>query len=106
MTIEKNGSPNDAGSPDDDLAQHCEGKLTLENIVDSTGEFEHLNELVVLHIRKCGGFSGTDAYLAAVTPILDLLEVEIRVKYSPGMSRARMKQIIHEWIDEEIANLH
>ena len=105
MTPEQNNQPEDAARFDDDLALHCEGKMTLENIVDATGEFEHLNELVMLHIRKCGGFSGTDAYLKTVTPILDLLEVEIRVKYAPGITRARMKQIIHEWIDEEIQQL-
>ena len=31
--------------------------LTLEQIVDLTGEFEHLNELVMIHINNSGGFS-------------------------------------------------
>jgi len=105
MASDENDVPEDDGNPDDDLAVSCGGKLSLEKIVDSTGEFEHLNELVVLRIRKCGGFSGAESYLKEVTPILDLLEVEIRVKYSPGITRARMKKIIHEWIDEEIRHL-
>lgn len=105
MTPEQDGSPEKCGSPDDDLATFCRGKMTLESIVDSTGEFEHLNELVMLHVRRCGGFTDEGAYLKTVTPLLDLLEVEIRVKYSPGMTRTRMKKVIGEWIDQEIAEL-
>ena len=97
--------PEKPDNPDDDLVTHCAGKMTLESIIDSTGEFEHLNELVMLHIGKCGGYTGPDHYLKTVTPILDLLEVEIRVRYTTGITRARMKQVIHDWIDQEIAGL-
>ena len=106
MTPDENGSPENDGAPDDDLAMSCGGKMTLENIVDSTGEFEHLNRLVMLTIEQCGGFTDTGSYLKTVTPILDLLEVEIRVKYTSGMTRTRMKNIISEWIEQEIAGLH
>ena len=53
--------------------------LTLENIIDLTGELEHLNELVVLHLDKAGGFTCTESYFSTVQPVLDLLEVEIQV---------------------------
>jgi hypothetical protein len=77
--------------------------MTLETIIDLTGELEHLNELVMLHLKKEGGFTSPDSYFAAVQPILDLLEFEIRFRYCPGMTRTAMKLLIQDWIDEEIA---
>lgn len=79
--------------------------MTLESIIDLTGEMEHLNELVLLHLEKGGGFSCPSAYFTAVAPILDLLEVEIRVRYQPGMTKNEMKLIVQDWIDEEIHSL-
>jgi hypothetical protein len=81
------------------------GTMTLEAIVDVTGEFEHLNELVMLHIKKAGGLNCIDDYFTTVTPILDLLEVEIRVRYAPGITIKQMKLVIQDWIDNEIATL-
>ena len=52
--------------------------MTLEQIIDMTGEFVHLNELIMLYIESAGGFAGADAYFRTVQPLLDLLEVEIR----------------------------
>jgi hypothetical protein len=88
-----------------DLDGPCPEKITLEGIVDSTGEFEHLNELIMLHLEKSGGFTGTDEYFRAVTPVLDLLEVEIRMRYVPGITRKQMKLVIQDWIDKEIAEI-
>jgi hypothetical protein len=79
--------------------------MTLENILDLTGELEHLNDLVLLSLDRAGGFTCTEAYFATVQPILDLLEVEIRVRYQAGMSKNEMKLIIQDWIDEEIREL-
>jgi hypothetical protein len=81
------------------------GTMTLEAIVDVTGEFEHLNELVMLQIKRSGGLNCIEDYFSAVTPILDLLEVEIRVRYAPGMTKKQMKLFIQDWIDGEIAAL-
>ena len=77
--------------------------MTLEAIVDLTGEMEHLNELVMLHIEKEGGFTTPASYFAMVQPILDLLEFEIRFRYYQGMTQQEMKLVIQDWIDEEIA---
>jgi hypothetical protein len=79
--------------------------MTLENIIDFCEEFEHLNELVMLHLEKEGGFTCTESYFNTVHPILDLLEVEIRIRYHTGMSRQEMKLLIQDWIDEEISLL-
>ena len=79
--------------------------ITLEDLIDLTGEMEHLNELVMLHLDREGGFTCTEAYFTTVRPLLDLLEVEIRVRYQPGMSRNAMKLVIQDWIDQEIRAL-
>jgi len=77
--------------------------LTLEAIVDLTGEMEHLNELVMLHLEKEGGFTTPSSYFMTVQPVLDLLEFEIRIRSCPGMTQKEMKLVIQDWIDEEIA---
>lgn len=77
--------------------------MTLEGLVTMTGEMEHLNELVLLHVEKAGGFSCTASYLTIVTPVLDMLEGEIRFRYRDGMDHAEIKEIIASWIDQEIA---
>jgi hypothetical protein len=79
--------------------------MTLEHLIELTGEMEHLNELVLLSLEKEGGFTCTEAYFATVQPILDLLEVEIRVRYRAGMSTNEMKLIVQDWIDSEIREL-
>jgi len=78
--------------------------MTLEQIIDMTGEFVHLNELIMLHIESAGGFAGADAYFRTVQPLLDLLEVEIRVRCRTGITQREMKRIVHDWIDEEIGS--
>jgi hypothetical protein len=89
--------------PEEDFASGISQGMTLEKIIDLTGELEHLNELVLLDLKKGGGFSSPASYFAAVQPILDLLEYEIRLRYCPGMTREDMKLLVQDWIDEEIA---
>ena len=79
--------------------------MTLENIIELTGEMEHLNELIMLTLDRDGGFTSTEAYFKTVQPILDLLEVEIRVRFRSGVSKDEMKLIIQDWIDGEIREL-
>ena len=98
-------NPTRPTDPDDGFHTGLPVNLTLENIIDLTGEMEHLNELVMLSLEKSGGFTCNEAYFSCVQPILDLLEVEIRVRYQPGMSRNEMKLIIQDWIDSEIREL-
>jgi len=79
--------------------------VTLEGVVDFTGELEHLNELVVLHLEKSGGFTTPESYFSIVQPVLDLLELELRVRCNSGMTRQQVKLIVQDWIDEEIARM-
>ncbi len=79
--------------------------LTLENIIDLTEEFDHLNELVMLQMQKDGGLICPESYFKAVHPILDLLEVGIRIRFHAGMGKQEMKLLIQDWIDEEISVL-
>jgi hypothetical protein len=104
---EENAAESPPASPDfgDGSAPCLPENLTLENIIDSTGELEHLNDLILLSLERAGGFTCPEAYFSTVQPILDLLEVEIRVRCRPGMSRNAMKLIIQDWIDSEIREL-
>jgi hypothetical protein len=77
--------------------------MTLENIIDLTGELEHLNELIVLHLDKAGGFTCTEMYFSTVQPVLDLLEVEIKIRSRPDMTLQEMKLLVQDWVDKEIA---
>jgi len=102
-------NPDDSCEPGSDTGLTDEtfitAGLTLENIIDLTEEFEHLNELVILQIEKEGGITCPESYFNVVHPILDLLEVEIRIRYHSGMGKQEMKLLIQDWIDEEIAAL-
>ena len=80
--------------------------MTLESVVELTGEMEHLNELVLKTLEKEGGFTTPEAYFTTVQPILDLLEVCIRVRCNAGMTRTQLKIVIRDWIDGEIRALH
>ena len=96
---------NDAPLMEDGFLTMVPVGMTLENIIDRTGELEHLNELVMLQLDKNGGFTCTESYFSVVQPILDLLEVEIRLRYYHGMSNQEMKLLVQDWIDQEIAVL-
>ena len=102
-------NPDDSCEPGSDTSLTDEtfipAGLTLENIIDLTEEFEHLNELVILQIEKEGVITCPESYFNVVHPILDLLEVEIRIRYHSGMGKQEMKLLIKDWIDEEIAAL-
>jgi len=102
-------NPDDSCEPGSDTSLTDEtfipAGLTLENIIDLTEEFEHLNELVILQIEKEGVITCPESYFNVVPPILDLLEVEIRLRYYHGMSNQEMKLLVQDWIDQEIAVL-
>jgi hypothetical protein len=92
-------------SPADVFLSEMQTGMTLERVIELTEEFEHLNNLIVRHVEKGGGFTSPDAYFKSVQPVLDMLEIEIRVRYCPGMTRKQMKLIIQDWIDLEIREL-
>jgi hypothetical protein len=91
--------------PADPFTSEVPTGMTLEGIVALTDELAHLNELVMLHIEKAGGFSCQASYFTIVTPVLDMLEAEIRFRYRAGMSKDQMKLIVQDWIDKEIADV-
>ena len=96
---------NDAPPPEEGFLTMVPVGMTLENIIDRTGELEHLNELVMLQLNKAGGFTCTESYFSLVQPLLDLLEVEIRLRYYHGMTDQEMKLLVQDWIDKEIAEV-
>ena len=110
MTIpsdEKSRSPADRKEegPGEKITPDLPVRMNLEQIIDLTGQLEHLNELIMLHLRKHGGFSCTESYFVTVQPVLDMLEVEIRYRYRPGMTPQQITLIVQDWIDQEIALL-
>jgi len=104
-THDCNSEKNDVTLPEDGFLTMVPVGMTLENIIDRTGELEHLNELVMLQLNKSGGFTGTESYFSLVQPLLDLLEVEIRLRYYHGMTDQEMKLLVQDWIDEEIVEV-
>ena len=103
---EKPGCPSgQEGGTSDLIAPSLPAGMTLESLIDLTGEMEHLNELVLLHLEKGGGFTCTAAYFSTVQPILDMLEEAIREHYKTDMTKNEMKLIIQDWIDQEICLL-
>ena len=96
---------NDAPPPEEGFLTMVPVGMTLENIIDRSGELEHLNELVMLQLNKAGGFTCTESYFSLVQPLLDLLEVEIRLRYYHGMTDQEMKLLVQDWIDKEIAEV-
>lgn len=101
----RNISENTTPGTDDCPPAAVPAGMTLENIIDLTGELEHLNELVMCRLNKNGEFTCTESYFSTVQPVLDLLEVEIRIRYKPGMNAREMKLLVQDWIDREIAEL-
>lgn len=79
--------------------------VSLEQVIDLTGEMEHLNNLVLCHLEKDGGFTNHGDYHEIVQPVLDRLEVAIQTRYRPGMNTQDVKLIVCDWIDNEIAHL-
>jgi hypothetical protein len=102
-TNDCNSEKNDVPLPEEGFMTMVPVGMTLENIIDRTGELEHLNELVMLQLNKAGGFACTESYFSIVQPLLDLLEVEIRLRYYHRMTDQEMKLLVQDWIDQEIA---
>jgi hypothetical protein len=107
QNISRDSSPETGASetPSDAFQSEVKCGMTLESIIDLTGEFAHLNELVMLHLGKAGGVTSQQSYFTTVTPILDLLEAEIRFRYRAGMGKNDMKLLVQDWIDREIAGM-
>ena len=107
QNISKDSCPETGGSesPPDVFQSDVPCGMTLESIIDLTGELAHLNELVMLHLEKAGGFTSPQSYFTTVTPLLDLLEAEIRLRDRAGMGKNEMKLLVQDWIDKEIAGM-
>jgi hypothetical protein len=57
----------------------------------------------MIHLNKAGGFTCTEAYFSTVQPVLDLLEVEIRIRYRTDMTLQELKLLVQDWVDKEIS---
>ncbi|MDO9550826.1 MAG: hypothetical protein Q7J03_07615 [Methanoregula sp.] len=109
----ENTPPPDCISPGITKEQVCNapasefsGGITMEQLIDEMDEMSHLNEFILGYIDRNGGYTTPEAYFSQVQPVLDLLEVEIRVRVYPGITKNELKLIVQDWIDCEIALLH
>ena len=110
MPEQKRDDDCDNSGTDEGMAEDSESpvvlpQMTLETIIDFTGQLEHLNEMVMLRLEKTGGFTSAESYFSVVQPILDLLEIEIRFRYRAGMTYQEMTLIVQDWIDREIREM-
>jgi hypothetical protein len=94
-----------AGMAEDSVSPVVLPRMTLETLIDLTGQLEHLNEMVILRLEKAGGFTSTESYFSIVQPILDMLEIEIRIRYHAGMTCQELTLIVQDWIDREIREM-
>jgi len=97
--------PSGPPDPGADPAAGMAVKMSLGEIIETTGETEHLYELVSLVIDRAGGYTTDEAYFATVHPILDLLEIEILIRCKSRMSRDGLKRVIRNWIDSGIREI-
>ena len=77
--------------------------MMLERMIDMTGEFYHLVELI--EIMKKRNNSGACSFHEIVLPVLIGLDREIKYQFHPGMEFIEMRLIVQDWIDAEIRRL-
>ncbi|NYT06189.1 MAG: hypothetical protein GKC04_07465 [Methanomicrobiales archaeon] len=85
--------------------------MTLETVIEKTGELDHLFALVERRCRAAGVVAASpDASAAAIVeevinPLLAELECHLRGRLSPAMAEGEVKALIAAWIDDRIAEL-
>jgi hypothetical protein len=79
--------------------------MMLERMIEVTGEFQHLVELIDIHIGINSDNSGISGFHEIVQPVLTGLDHEIRNRFRPGMEFTVMRLIVQDWIDAEIRRL-
>jgi hypothetical protein len=77
--------------------------MMLERMIDITGEFYHLGDLIA--IKKKMSRSKSHSFQEIVMPVLAGLDEEIRKRFHPDMDSIEMRLIVQDWIDKEIRRL-
>lgn len=85
-------------------------KIDVGHILDITDEFEHIGDLINAEIQRRGGIPpGVEAYDAVAFPIFETLEDHIRTEVGVikglDLQGPRMKEIIHSWIEDRLAEI-
>jgi hypothetical protein len=85
-------------------------KLQLGQILDLTGEFDHIDDLIDAEIQRRGGIAeGEEAYDEVAFPIFEALEDHIRSEFGvikgSDLRGPRMKEVVHSWIEERLAEI-
>jgi len=76
--------------------------MMIERVIDLTGEFHHLVELIDLRLGGAGCDINSPAFYRIVTSILTELDREIRTRVHPGMDFTEMRLLVQDWIDADI----
>ena len=77
----------------------CSGK-NIEEILEMTGETEHLAELIRYLSKQRKGVSANWIMENIIHPVLDELESYISSHVSGEMTVTALKSLIHVWIEE------
>ncbi|MDT8358317.1 MAG: hypothetical protein RQ758_07435 [Methanomicrobiaceae archaeon] len=82
--------------------------ISLETVLEETGELEHLHSLIQHRARlrsidpKDPEVTGELVVEEVIGPVLDELEAHLRAHLFAGMLPRDVKILVHDWIEEQI----
>jgi hypothetical protein len=85
--------------------------ISLENVLEETGELDHLYRLVELKRQSVSieaenrGELAEKMFVLVINPLLEELEVYLRGAMQPGMEVPEVKVLVSDWIDTQMALL-
>ncbi|WP_292519657.1 hypothetical protein [Methanoculleus sp.] len=85
-------------------------KIDVGHILEITDEFEHIDDLINAEIQRRGGIPpGVEAYDAVAFPIFEALQDLIRSEFGvikgEDLRGPRMKEVVHSWIEDRLAEI-
>ncbi len=75
---------------------------TLNEILESIDELDHLSALVMYRSRDMKGATADEILQKVIHPTLDDLELYLRYYGRPGIPDEELKKIVHGWIEAQM----
>lgn len=72
--------------------------MSLEDILLTTGEMEHMEELIRHFAQDKSGIGPQEMLDSVIHPLLDELEEYIRTEVSAPQDAEHLKAVVHQWI--------
>ena len=72
--------------------------MSLEDILLSTGEMEHMERLIRHYARDKVGLTPKEMLDTVIHPLLDELEAYIKCESSSPQDAVQLKAAVHQWI--------